>query len=70
MLAQLKLKAMVFQNKTHNIEHAYAAILMLGFKEVVRDLHTSTRCTGLPYSPGHPILHRTGGTSLAMRAGL
>ena len=36
MLAQLKLKAMVFQNKTHNIEHAYAAILMLGFKEVVR----------------------------------
>lgn len=33
---QLKIKVAVFKAKTHDQEHAYTALLMLGFKEVVR----------------------------------
>lgn len=33
---QLKIKVKIFNKKTHDIQHAYPALLMLGFKEVVR----------------------------------
>eukprot|EP00892_Ulva_mutabilis_P005820 jgi/Ulvmu1/360/UM001_0366.1 len=34
----LKIKLTVFRSKTHGLEHAYSALLMLGFKEVVVDM--------------------------------